>query len=625
MTVRERILIVDDEEPVRSAYTDILADASESKELAEFRQLRAKLFNRPGHAKAAESTQNSFDLTLCEQAERAVEEVRAALTDARPFAVVFLDMRMPPGRDGAWAAARIRELDPAVEIVICTAYSDVDPGNLSGMVPPEDKLSYLQKPFHPHEIRRMAISLASKWRTERRIVKLAYFDALTGLANREQFHGRLRGVIEQARLNKHEAALLYLDLDNFKRVNDTLGHAAGDELLRIVGERMQAYLRNGDSNSMAEAGSGDIARLGGDEFVMILPRLSNEDQAAQIAQGLIEVLKENVTLSQHSLVITPSIGIARFPHDAQDAHTMLRNADLAMYYAKRNGAGTFASFDANMNSTALRRFSVEAKLQGALERNEFELHFQPLFDVRSGTVSGMEALLRWTAEGLGNVAPTEFVPIAEESGLILPIGEWVLRTACRQAKAWHEEGLPLGRVSINVSGIQFARKDFPQRMSEILRETGAQTQFLELEITETTVLNDEAWAEQALVQLRALGISVAIDDFGTGYSNFGRLRKFAVDRLKIDRSFVTGLNDSENDRAIATAIIAMSKSLRVEVTAEGVENFQQLLFLQENLCQEAQGYLFSRALPADQATQILRIASESSNSSRSQRLRALIR
>jgi EAL domain-containing protein (putative c-di-GMP-specific phosphodiesterase class I) len=324
------------------------------------------------------------------------------------------------------------------------------------------------------------------------------------------------------------------------------------------------------------------------------------------------------------LVVTPSIGVALFPADGVEVDTLLRNADLAMYFAKRKGPGMHAFFDASMNDAALHRFTLEAKLRGALERNEFTLHYQPQFDVRTGSVSGMEALLRWTNDELGVVPPVEFIPVAEETGLILGIGEWVLRNACSQAKSWVDEGLPVARMAVNVSGQQFVLRDFPQVVARIIKETGIAASMLELEITESVVMKDEAWAEQALLQLKELGVMLAIDDFGTGYSSFGRLRHFAVDRLKIDRSFMTSLIDCSDDRAIAAAIIAMSRSLRINVTAEGVESFPQLLFLQEHDCHEAQGFLFSRALPAADAQKLLRRAAESTAGTRTQRLRSLI-
>ncbi len=622
-----RVLIADDEAEVRDAYRQILFEADMSSETAVFHNLRERLFSKPPEqlAKNLSSSDTAFAPVFCGGAEAAVAAVREALAADDPFAVAFLDMRMPPGPDGVWAAARIRELDPAIEIVVCTAYSDVDPRDIGAMVPPEEKLSYLQKPFHPHEIRQMTISLASKWRSEHRIVKLAYFDALTGLPNREQLRNRLNSALAAAKQQQRMLAVLYLDLDNFKRVNDTLGHAVGDELLCLVAARLRSSLRSDDTvDELPIARSSHIARLGGDEFIVILPNIRSADDAAAVAARLISELQEPMRLAQHTLVVTPSIGVSMFPEDGVEADTLLRNADLAMYFAKRKGPGMSAFFDASMNDAALHRFTLEAKLRGALERGEFTLHYQPQFDVRTGGVSGMEALLRWTNDELGVVPPVEFIPVAEETGLILGIGEWVLRNACLQAKSWVDEGLPVARMAVNVSGQQFVLKDFPQTVAAIIKETGIEASMLELEITESVVMKDEAWAEQALAQLKEQGVMLAIDDFGTGYSSFGRLRHFAVDRLKIDRSFMTSLIDCSDDRAIAAAIIAMSRSLRINVTAEGVESFPQLLFLQEHECQEAQGFLFSRALPAADAHKLLVRAAETAAGTRTQRLRSLI-
>jgi diguanylate cyclase len=622
-----RVLVADDEAEVRNAYRQILLETDMSSETAVFHNLRERLFSKsiPDPMAKAPSSDTTFAPFFCEGAEAAVAAMRDALAADDPFAVAFLDMRMPPGPDGVWAAARIRELDPAIEIVLCTAYSDVDPREIGGMVPPEEKLSYLQKPFHPHEIRQMTISLASKWRSEHRIVRLAYFDALTGLPNREQLRNRLGSTLASAKQHQRMLAVLYLDLDNFKRVNDTLGHAVGDELLRQVAARLRSSLRSDEAvEDLPSARSSHIARLGGDEFIVVLPSIRSADDAAAVAARLIAELQEPMRLALHTLVVTPSVGVALFPGDGVEVDTLLRNADLAMYFAKRKGPGMFAFFDASMNDAALHRFTLEAKLRGALERGEFTLHYQPQFDVRTGGVSGMEALLRWTNEELGVVPPTEFIPVAEETGLILSIGEWVLRTACAQTKAWVDEGLPVTRMAVNVSGQQFILKDFPRLVADIIKEAGIEPSMLELEITESVVMKDEAWAETALAQLKELGVMLAIDDFGTGYSSFGRLRHFAVDRLKIDRSFMTSLIDCSDDRAIAAAIIAMSRSMRISVTAEGVESFPQLLFLQEHDCHEAQGFLFSRALPAADAQKLLRRAAESTAGTRTQRLRSLI-
>lgn len=619
-----RVLVTDDEVDVRDAYRQILADPAVDGSLERLQRLQARLFT-PGHqgGKSA-APPAAFEPVFCNDAASAVAAVRESVAANDPFAVAFLDMRMPPGQDGAWAASGIRTLDPAIEIVICTAYSDTDPAAIGRLVPPEEKLSYLQKPFHPHEVRQMAISLASKWRAEHRIVKLAYFDPLTGLANRSQFLSRLQSAVLTSGATGRPMAVLFLDLDNFKRVNDSLGHGAGDELLCLVAARLRRTLRHDDSPGTVYS-SGHIARLGGDEFVVILPDLANVEDAGILAGRLIEELQAPMQIAKHSLVITPSIGIALFPTDGTNADSLLRNADLAMYFAKRRGPGTYAYFDPQMTTAARQRFAVEQQMRGALQRGEFSVHYQPLFDVDNGTLAGFEALLRWTNPELGMVAPAEFIPIAEETGLIGELGAWVLRTACVQASAWRDQNLPPVRLAVNVSSQQFASREFPQLVAAIVRESGIDPSYLELEITESVLMKDEAWAKQAFVLLKSIGVSLAIDDFGTGYSSLGRLRHLPVDRLKIDKSFVTNVIDCAEDRGIVMAIIAMASSLSMQVTAEGVENLRQLMFLQENRCQEAQGFLFSRAVPPEDAGALLRRAADSADGSRSTRLRSLIR
>jgi len=622
-----RVLVVDDEPEIRDAYKQILGDTEANLEMTGFHELRSRLFRKnPQEAlRQAATRATSFETVFCQQAAEAVVAVKEALSRNEPFAVAFIDMRMPPGQDGVWAATHIRELDPALEIVICTAYSDADPGEIGGYVPPEDKLSYLQKPFHPHEVRQMTIALGSKWRAERRIVRLAYFDTLTGLPNREQSRNRLVGALQAAKEKNGLLAVLYLDLDNFKRVNDTLGHAVGDQLLCVVADRLRSSLRYGGESTPGGGGNrpGDIARLGGDEFMVLLPNLRTTVDAGGVAERLILALRQPIQVASNSLVVTPSVGIAIYPQDGADAETLLRNADLAMYFAKRRAPGTFAFFDVSMNASALHRFTIEEQLRGALERNEFSLQYQPQFDVRTGSVSGVEALLRWTNAELGAVSPLEFIPVAEETGLILAIGKWALHAACQQAQAWRAEGLPVQRMAVNVSGRQFALAEYPQEVAAILMDTGLDPAVLELEITESVVMANEVWAEKAIKELKALGISLAIDDFGTGYSSFGRLRNFAVDRLKIDRSFVTSITEDSDDRAIAAAIIAMSRSMHINVTAEGVENYPQLAFLQEQDCQDAQGFLLSRPLQADAARELLRRVAEIGDATRTQRLKII--
>ena len=625
-----RVLVVDDEPAVIDAYRQIFTGPGEGANAAARRNLGAKLFGaaQPAARVRLPSTSLNFDALYCEGAEAAVAAVREALNADRPFAVAFLDMRMSPGPDGIWAAARMRELDPAIEIAVCTAYSDIDPCDIGGRVPPEDKLSYLQKPFHPHEVRQMAIALASKWRAERRVARLAYFDSLTGLPNREQAHTRLRSAVASAQQHGRTLALMYIDLDNFKRINDTLGHGIGDEVLTLAAERLRKALRSGEGRG-GEDGSpgdrpGDLGRLGGDEFMAVLPDIGSSEDAARVADRLIDTLQEPMRLSQHTVVITPSIGIAICPTDGVDAESLLRHGDLAMYFAKRRSPGSYAFFDASMNEGALQRFTIEGKLRGALERGELSLHYQPQIDMGTGNVTGMEALLRWTNDELGVVPPKDFIPVAEDAGLIMPIGEWVLRTACAQAKKWHDEGLAIQRIAVNVANQQFCAHNFATQVAAVLHDTGLPPCMLELEITESMVMKDEGRAGRVLEELHAIGVSVAIDDFGTGYSNFQRLHLLAIDRLKMDRSFVRDLGDDSDDRAIAAAIISMAKALKVDVIAEGVESFAQFRFLQEHQCAQSQGFLLSRALPAGEARLLLQRATEKFEGSPTQRVRRLI-
>ncbi len=623
-----RVLVVDDEAAIRDAYLQIFSEPEPDAQNVARRQLGAKLFGGDGtkQPERLPTAAPTFDAVFCDGAEAAVEAVKVALDANQPFAVVFLDMRMPPGPDGVWAAGRIRELDPAIEIAVCSAYSDVDPCDIGGRVPPEDKLAYLQKPFHPHEIRQLAIALASKWRAERHLARLAYFDSLTGLPNREQAHTRLRSALETTQQQGRMLAVMYIDLDNFKRINDTLGHSVGDEVLKVAADRLRKSLRrvdHRDSNGSMSERPGDVGRLGGDEFMVILPDITSSEDARSVADRLIAAIQQPMQLSTNTVTITPSIGIAISPTDGTDAAALLRHGDLAMYFAKRRWPGSYAFFDVSMNEGMLQRFTIEGKLRGALERGELSLHYQPQIEMSTGDVAGMEALLRWTNDELGVVPPMDFIPIAEDCGLIVPIGEWVLRTACAQAKKWHDEGLAVKRIAVNIAGQQFAMPNFVELVSNILAETGLEHGMLELEITETMVLTDEARTEKLLAELHAIGVTVAIDDFGTGYSNFQRLQHLAIDRLKMDRSFVRDLTESADDGAIAAAIISVAKALKVGVVAEGVETFAQLRFLQDQMCNQAQGFLMSRALPASEARLLLQRATEKFDGSRTQRIKRL--
>ena len=599
-----RILVADDEESVIDAYKDILVGPAPSQNAPALMDLKARLF---GGTTPALSRSSVFDPHFCRSAEEAVEAVRAAVSAKCPFCVAFLDMRMPPGQDGAWAAARIRELDPQVDIVFATAYSDVDPREITQMVPPEEKLFYLQKPFHPHEVRQLAQALGRRVASENHIRQLAYYDSLTGLPNRELFRARVTQAIELARRHQRTVAVLFIDLNNFKRINDTLGHSLGDELLKTMAARLSRCIRSSDAITRPgpQAPANDLARLGGDEFTVLLTEVNSDKDPSLVARRIIESLSQPINLVSTDVIVTPSIGISIFPKDGDDVETLLRNADLAMYYAKRELSDSFQYYTESMNAVALKRLTLENHLRQAMDRGEFSLHYQPQMDLGSRKICGMEALLRWDNWDLGKIPPDEFIPIAEETGLIVPIGEWVLRTACLQTKRWQDQGVPVPRIAVNVSLIQFIRKSFPGDIARVLAETGLEPSMLEIEITESLLMKDAENAAITLKAIKDLGVQVAIDDFGTGYSSLTRLKEFPIDRLKIDRSFIQHINSNENDRSIATAVIAMADSMHLRVIAEGVENSDQLSFLRTERCDEAQGYLLSRPLPVEHAEAFL--------------------
>ncbi|MGF1548319.1 MAG: putative bifunctional diguanylate cyclase/phosphodiesterase [Thiotrichales bacterium] len=594
-----RVLVADDEVAIRDSYREILQPPETTQASTGLQDMRARLFGNARPALARER----FDLVYCSGAEEAVQAVRDARAAGRPFALAFLDMRMPPGPDGVWAAIRIRELEPRLDIVVATAYSDLDPDEIAHKVPPSGSLFYLQKPFHPHEVRQLAGALGRRRVAEDRIRQLAYFDEITGLPNRALFKERLGQALLLARRNQRHLAVLFLDLDNFKRINDTLGHSTGDLLLSEVAKRLLLNLRTSDAIAQGrpEPDHEDLARLGGDEFTVLLAEIAQATDAAVVAQRIVEALGKPIELAGHEITVTTSIGIAVYPDDGQDVETLIKNADMAMYFAKREGRNAFQFYNESMNTAALKRMTLEKHLRRALERGEFSLHYQPQMEVKSGRISGAEALLRWNNSELGSISPAEFIPLAEETGLILPIGEWVLRTACAQAKAWHDAGVALPRVAVNVSVRQFAQAGFAKLVKEILDETGLIPATLELEITESVIMKDGDAALNTLRELKAVGVQLAIDDFGTGYSSLAYLKQFPIDRLKIDRTFVSAINVDARDRAIAAAVIAMAESMNLSVTAEGVETEGQLSFLESRHCHEAQGYLLSRPLPSTEA------------------------
>jgi predicted signal transduction protein with EAL and GGDEF domain len=448
---------------------------------------------------------------------------------------------------------------------------------------------------------------------------LAYQDGLTGLPNRRLLNEHLEKVLARARRKNTEFAVLFVDLDNFKLINDTVGHQGADAVLRELAASLNGLIRSEDVLSLYMEQDVDLdttitlepitdsvlSRLGGDEFVILLPEIKDRFAAGAVAHRILKRLETPFRAKDNEVFVTASIGIATYPEDGQSADVLIRNADTAMYHAKQQGKAAYQYYSAAMNKASVERLTLESGLRRALEDERLELHYQPQIDVASGRIIGAEALLRWNDPHRGAISPATFIPIAEDCGLILPIGEWVFRRACAQAMAWRRDGLRAIPVAINVSGVQFRRQDLVELVKQVLKESGLEPAMLRIEITETAIMSVRERAVQILRQLRDIGVSVALDDFGTGYSSLSYLKSFPIDMLKIDRSFVAEMLSDETTASITEAIISMTRILGLNVLAEGVETAEQFELLKRLGCDAVQGFYFSPALPAREFGELL--------------------
>ncbi len=708
----------------------------------------------------------TFDLTLCRQAEEVLREIRRSIEEACPFAVAFLDIHMPSDLDGVEVAEQMRALDPNIEIIIMTGYTDIDVRDIARRVPPLHKLLFLEKPLHPQEIHQITLALGTKWqaecerqkmhnelerwleertielmnantqlaeeieerkrieealrkseeryrivlesvpdpvvvydmedriaylnpafsrvfgwtlaeslgssinfvplehladvrlifekiqhgemvsgiettrltkegmpvevsisgtgffdrsgrlqgsvmtiqditarkKTEQEIRYIAYHDMLTGLHNRKSFYMRLEDQLLQSQSSNGKRrgrqlkwAILFLDLDRFKDINDTLGHDVGDALLQNVSKRLQANLRKSDY----------LFRLGGDEFTILLNGLTDSADVAKVAKKLREEVARPYIIQNHEIYISVSIGISIYPVDGENVEQLVKNADIAMYAAKEERRG-YRFFTEEMNKMAIERMMLEGSLRNALCNNQFAIYYQPLVD-KHKRIIGAEALLRWCHSEIGLVSPTKFIPLAEETGVIIPIGKWVLTSACRQAKLWYDKGFTEFYVSVNLSTRQFRESDLVETVEQILQYTGLPSQCLKLEVTESGIMEDPEQAIEKMKQLRHLGIHFSLDDFGTGYSSLSYLKRFPIDTLKIDRSFVMDSMTSKDDQEIIKTIIAMARNLKLKIVAEGVETKEQQDFLVMQGCQMMQGYFFGRPMPVEAFDAMLQV------------------
>jgi diguanylate cyclase (GGDEF)-like protein/PAS domain S-box-containing protein len=452
----------------------------------------------------------------------------------------------------------------------------------------------LSRNEHPPVFMAIILDITERKHAEERLNYLAYHDSLTGLPNRLRLLEQLAQAMTEADRHERLVAVMFLDLDRFKNINDSLGHEAGDQLLTEVARRLGAAVRHGDT----------VARSGGDEFNLVLASIAHVDDVARVAQKIMEQFRAPFRIARQELFVTPSIGITLYPFDDRDPEALIRNADTALYHAKESGRNTFQFFTAELNQRVERQMTLEMGLRQALERDEFLLHYQPQLDLQSGGITGVEALIRWQ-RGAEMVSPLEFIPLTEETGLIVPIGAWVLRTACAQAMAWRAAGLPAVKMSVNLSARQFREQGLVATIRRILDDTGLPADGLVLEITESALMHNPESVRATLAELDAMGIDLSVDDFGTGYSSLSYLKRFPIDSLKIDKSFIRDITTDTDDAAIAQAVIGLAHSLDIQVVAEGVETLPQLMFLRSRHCDAMQGYYFSKPLPARDMTQLL--------------------
>ena len=615
--VNRRILIIDDNAAIHSDFRKVLSAHAEHAAQAELDEMEADIFGET----AVAAVRPNFEIDSAHQGQQGVAMAQQARLDGRPYSMAFVDMRMPPGWDGLKTIEHLWETDPDVQVVICSAHTDYDWTEVVERLGHSDKLLVLRKPAEPIEVLQCATALSRKWENDRlvrdqvgrleevitlrtrgleaanrQLRHLATHDALTGLPNRVLLDDRLAQAIAHADRDSRTFALLMCDLDRFKLINDSLGHRAGDELLQEVARRLTGIMRSVDT----------VARFGGDEFVLVGSTIADSEDATRLANRVIEALQAPVCIAGIDVHTSPSIGIAIYPADGLSIETLLAHADAAMYSAKQRGRGNVQRYAPGMHAGTEDRVQLESDLHNAATLSQFKLYYQPKVDTRTGAVRSAEALIRWVHPKRGIVSPAEFIPLAEECGLIATIGEWVIREACRQARAWQDEGDPPLRVSVNLSASQFREIGLVESIRRALDEAGLNAQYLEVELTESAVMSDPEQSIAILEQLSAMGVLVSVDDFGTGYSSMSYLRRFPIDKLKIDRVFINEIASRAEDASIVRAIVSLAHSLHLKVVAEGVETAAQLDFLRAAGCDEYQGYHFSRPLPAEEFQRLIR-------------------
>ncbi|KHK64413.1 MULTISPECIES: EAL domain-containing protein [Pseudomonas] len=594
-----RILVVDDTPAIHQDFRKILSPSAGNDDSLD--DTESLLFGTP------QVNRLQFQIDSAYQGEEALELVKRAQAEGQPYALVFADMRMPPGWDGLQTIEQLWKADPRLQIALCTAFSDYSWETMSERIEFDDQLLILKKPFDTLEIRQMASAMTWKWQLAQdaarkmrslertieervqellKVSHLLQYDVLTELPNSMLLGDRLTQALAQCRRHDRQLAVMFIGLDRFKRINNALGHPVGDEMLKRVARTLAAVVRESDS----------VFRYGSDEFVVILGDITDSQLIKGVAEKLLASINSPHPIDGHDLTVTASLGISVYPADGFDAVALIKKAETAMRNVKEHGPNDYRFFTEDMNRRARQQQTIESGLRLALQRKEFVLHYQPKLDLTSGEVVGVEALVRWNRPDHGLVYPSDFIPVAEDSGLIVPLSQWVLQEACQQARRWQAEGMRPLYLSVNVSAIDFRQRGFVDGIARTLKETGLDPTQLELEITESVLMQNIDTTVATLNAIKHLGIRLAIDDFGTGYSSLSYLQKFPVDVLKIDQSFVGDLSIDSNDAKLVSTIISLGKSLNLHIIAEGVETREQLEFLKIHHCEEAQGYYFSKAV-----------------------------
>ncbi len=627
-----RILVIDDNPDIFSDFQMVLQETENTPGLDK---LNAELF---GNETKDSPYVKTYGLDYASQGREGYEKVKEALAQNQPYNLAFVDMRMPPGWDGLETIEHIWQADPDIQIVICTAYSDYSWDEIIEKIGSSDNLLILKKPFDVVEVAQLASALTEKWylsrqssmkmealdkktkeltalttqlqteiaerkRAENKLTHQAYYDHLTNLPNRIQFIKHLGRMLEHKKWHKdYLFAVLFIDLDRFKVVNDSLGHLIGDKLLIEVSRRLETCTRPTDKISRA-AENDRVSRFGGDEFALFLNDIKDISSASRVADRIQMELQKPFNIDGYELFTSASIGISMSATEYENAEDILRDADSAMYRAKDAGRACAEIFDDEMHKKVCEMLQVESDLRVAVEKEQFMVYYQPIVSATDSRITGAEALIRWKHPEQGFISPMEFIPIAEETGLISRIGEWVLRKACAQNKAWQDAGYQHFLMKVNFSSRQFKDKNLTELIKKVIGETGMPAQLLDVEITETIAMDKSSI--NIFNQLTAMGLQTSIDDFGTGYSSLGSLTKFPINTIKIDRTFIKGLTIDANAEPIIRAIIAMAHSLKMDVIAEGVETEDQLAFLQSEKCDKIQGYLFSPPVPEEDFRKLL--------------------